>query len=90
MGWATWAFHAYEMFQKPKGLTDHKNSPNQPMHMHNIREAFQWLSILILFLCDLIWINCQARVQIPNGKPTKSLKEEKKKGFGLRADTIIP
>ena len=33
---------------------------------------------------------CQARVQIPNGKPTKSLKEEKKKGFGLRADTIIP
>ena len=32
---------------------------------------------------------CQARVQSPNRKPTKSLKEEKKKGFGLRGDTII-
>ena len=32
---------------------------------------------------------CQARVQSPNRKPTKSPKEEKKKGFGLRGDTII-
>ena len=37
------------------------------------------------------WKNfyCQARVQSPNQKPTKSLKEEKKKGFGLRGDTKI-
>ena len=33
--------------------------------------------------------NCQARVQSPNRKLTKSLKEEKKKGFGLRGDTKI-
>ena len=32
---------------------------------------------------------CQARVQSPHRKPTKSLKEEKKKGFGLRDDTDV-
>ena len=29
----------------------------------------------------VVGYNCQARVQSPNRKPTKSLKEEKKKGF---------